>query len=56
MKQQRREEPENRNVKEKTSEKRKSHRRKKDAGARKGREVAKHSAVSMFCASGRVDK
>ena len=42
---------EKRRVKERRSEKRKSQ-KKEDAGARKGRKVAKHSVFPMICGSG----
>ena len=43
---------EERRVEERRSEKRKSQ-KKKDAGARKGRKVAKHCVFPMICGSGR---
>jgi len=43
---------EKRRVEERRSEKRKSQ-KKEDAGARKGRKVAKHSVFPMICGSGR---
>jgi len=48
---QRWEESEKRRAEERRSEKRKSH-KKEDAGARKGRKVAKHCVVPMICGSG----
>ena len=51
MKKQRWEESEKRRAEERRSEKRKSQ-KKEDAGARKGRKVAKHCVFSMFCCSG----
>ena len=42
---------EKRRVEERRSEKRKSQ-KKEDAGARKGRKVAKHCVVPMICGSG----
>jgi len=42
---------EERRVEERRSEKRKSQ-KKEDAGARKGRKVAKHCVFSMICGSG----
>ena len=51
MKKQRWEESEKRREEERRSEKRKSQ-KKEDAGARKGRKVAKHCVFPMFCGSG----
>ena len=50
MEKQRWEESEKRREEERRSEKRKSQ-KKEDAGARKGRQVAKHSVFPMFCGS-----
>jgi len=52
MEQQRCEESEKRREEERRSEKRKSQ-RKEDAGARKGRKVAKQCVFPMICGSGR---
>ena len=52
MEKQRWEESEKRRKEERRSEKRKSQ-RKEDAGARKGRKVAKHCVFPMICGSGR---
>jgi len=51
MEEQRREESEKRREEERRSEKRKSE-GKGDAGARKGRKVAKHCVFPMICVSG----
>ena len=51
MEKQRWEESERRRAEERRSEKRKSA-KKEDAGARKGRKVAKHSVFPMICGSG----
>ena len=51
MEKERWEESEKRKAEETSSEKRKSQ-EKEDAGARKGRKVAKHCVFPMFCASG----
>ena len=51
MEKQRWEESEKRREEERRSEKRKSQ-KKEDAGARKGRKVAKHCVFSWFCGSG----
>ena len=51
MEKQRWEESEKRREEERRSEKRKSQ-KKEDAGARKGRTVAKHSVFPMICGSG----
>ena len=51
MEKQRWEESEKRRAEERRSEKRKSQ-KKEDAGARKGRKVAKHRVFPMICGSG----
>ena len=51
MEKQRWEESEKRRAEERRSEKRKSQ-KKEDAGARKGRKVAKHGVFPMICGSG----
>ena len=53
MEKQRWEESEKRGAEERRSQKRKSQ-KKEDAGARKGRKVAKHCAFPMICGSGRL--
>ena len=51
MEKQRLEESERRRAEERRSEKRKNE-KKEDAGARKGRKVAKHCVFAMICGSG----
>ena len=51
MEKQRWEESERRRAEERRSERRKSE-KKEDAGARKGRKVAKHRVFPMICGSG----
>ena len=51
MEKQRREESERRRAEERRSEKRKSE-KKEDAGARKGRKIAKHCVFPLICGAG----